>query len=204
MDLRRATPGDAPHAAQLIAETLGESGAALFGLGDTQIMLQALADFFVRKGNRFSHEFTTLAEIDGTPTGLLLAFPGWNILQSSLKLIGAMPSIYGWRAALHILGRAIPGVGLPETERDEFYIAHLCTAAAYRRRGVAKSLLQVAETQAHDAGLKKLSLIVEVADQPAVLLYESQGFKAIRRFNLRYFNHKLRSDLHYRMVKYFV
>ncbi len=115
-----------------------------------------------------------------------------------------MPSIYGWQASLRVLGRTLPGVGLPETKGDEFYIAHLCTAAAYRRRGVAKSLLQEAETQAHHAGLNKLSLIVEVADQPAVFLYESQGFKTIRRFYLRYFNHKLRSDLHYRMVKYLI
>ncbi len=201
---RPALPQDAPCAAGLIATTMDEFGRSLFGSGNAQLLLRTLRELFIRKGNRFSHEFSTLAEIDHRTAGLLLAFPARLQMQAQLKMAGALPAILGWRAALRLLLRALPAAGAREVAGGEFYIAHLATHEDFRRKGVARFLLETAEGLARSAGLTKLSLIVVPENLPAVSLYRGWGFSIAEVVHTRWFEGGLRVSSHYRMVKQFI
>ena len=198
---RPALPLDAPCAAELIAATMGDFGQSLFGFGDRQRLLHALEKLFSLKGNRFSHEYATLTETEGKTAGLLLAFPAGKQTPAQLKMVRALPGIYGWRGALRLLWRALPAAGMREMAKDEFYIAHLATAAEFRRKGVAKFLLQAAERLARAAGLSKLSLIVEPENQPAVNLYLASGFETVKVIQTPWLERGFHSNSHYRMLK---
>ncbi len=67
---------DAPAAARLLADTMAGFGVAVLGLGDEQMELKALLRWFGEKDNRFSHQFSHMARLDGEMAGLLLCFPG--------------------------------------------------------------------------------------------------------------------------------
>jgi len=176
-------------------------GQSLFGRGDRRLLLRSIAALFTLKGNRFSHEFSTLAEIDQQTAGLLLAFPARVQIKAQLRLAGDLPAILGWRAALRLLLRALPAVGAREMAGGEFYIAHLATHEEFRRKGVARFLLETAEGLARSAGLSKLSLIVVPENQPAVSLYRGWGFSIAEVVQTHWFERGLRASSHYRMVK---
>jgi len=176
--IRPATPTDAPWAAPLIAETMGHFGQAYFGLGSHLRLIRALEIFFVAPENRMSHQVTSVAEVEHQPAGILVAFPGAQLKRLNLGLARYFPQAYRpWE----LLWLALLGFGLmfkSEAHRDEFYIAHLATAPAFRRRGVARALLSHAENLARSAGLRKLALLVDKKNVPARRLYEEQGFTA--------------------------
>jgi len=198
---RAASPQDAPCAAELIASTMDSFGEALFGLGDRQTLLRALASLFEHKGNRFSHEYTSLVEVGGQTAGLLLAFPGRRLTAASIKMVRALPEIYGWRQTLQLLWLALPAASMHEASADEFYIAHLATAPEFRRMGIGKYLLQTADKLARAKGLPKLSLIVKPDNQPAVHLYLTTGFETVAYIRTPRMAHSLHSSGHNRMVK---
>ena len=75
-------------------------------------------------------------------------------------------------------GRSIRGW---HHEPPDAYVSSLAVATSHRRRGVATALMQAAEEQYLSEGRESISLQVEVANQPAVSLYESLGYKTIGR-----------------------
>lgn len=58
-------------------------------------------------------------------------------------------------------------------------VADLVTLRDYRRKGVARALLEAAESFARERGTKWLRIGVLAANQVAVDLYETQGFSRI-------------------------
>ena len=60
-------------------------------------------------------------------------------------------------------------------------------AAAHRRRGLGRALLEQAVAWAHDAGVLKLELHVFPWNEPALKLYEAFGFEreGLRREHYR-------------------
>jgi putative acetyltransferase len=73
-------------------------------------------------------------------------------------------------------------VGRLSLARDPHPASHhvadlgLMVAAAYRRRGIGRALLEQAVAWAQGAGVRKLELHVFPWNEPAVALYESFGF----------------------------
>lgn len=62
-------------------------------------------------------------------------------------------------------------------EDASYYISGLALYEPYRRRGLGKRLLQIAERQARECDLKKVSLIAFASNTPALNLYFQQGYK---------------------------
>lgn len=59
---------------------------------------------------------------------------------------------------------------------DEGYIANVCTAPGFRRRGVASALIDEMISRARTLGLSFLSLEVRASNAPAISLYAGKGF----------------------------
>jgi ribosomal protein S18 acetylase RimI-like enzyme len=65
----------------------------------------------------------------------------------------------------------------PAPAAQSLYIDALGTAPAFRRRGVARALLTVAEDRASRLGLRRVSLETEIDNEAARALYERCGFE---------------------------
>ena len=59
---------------------------------------------------------------------------------------------------------------------DEGFIANLAVHPAYRRQGIARSLLREAQEYAEAHDLTRLTLEVRASNVPAIALYEGMGF----------------------------
>jgi ribosomal protein S18 acetylase RimI-like enzyme len=64
--------------------------------------------------------------------------------------------------------------------RPILFVENVVVAAAHRRRGVGRQLLDAAKEIARSAGCYKIQLL-SAADPPAPAFYESNGFRAIAR-----------------------
>jgi ribosomal protein S18 acetylase RimI-like enzyme len=64
----------------------------------------------------------------------------------------------------------------PDLPGKVLYVDSLVTATAFRRRGVARGLLALAEERARELGLPRLALDTHLDNVPARALYERQGF----------------------------
>jgi aminoglycoside 3-N-acetyltransferase I len=62
-----------------------------------------------------------------------------------------------------------------EQERSEFYIYDLAVAKPFRRRGIARSLIEALKLIARDAGAWVIFVQADREDEPAVALYRSMG-----------------------------
>lgn len=62
-----------------------------------------------------------------------------------------------------------------EQERSEFYIYDLAVAKPFRRRGIARSLIEALKPIARDAGAWVVFVQADREDEPAVALYRSMG-----------------------------
>ncbi len=64
-----------------------------------------------------------------------------------------------------------------EAEKNEYLIAHVAVFETFRRKGIARALLDKAILCAREASLSRVVLEVEIGNTPAIQLYEGVGFK---------------------------
>ena len=88
-----------------------------------------------------------------------------------------------------------------ETEKDEYYIAHLAVHPDFRRMGIGNDLIDHAAALARQAGLGKVSLIVEIDNDPAIALYQKAGFEIIHTTETPELVDKFHTPGFHRMVK---
>jgi ribosomal protein S18 acetylase RimI-like enzyme len=172
-----ATPEEAPTAARLLAETMAGFGVAVLGLGDEQLELKAMAKWFAEKDNRFSYQFARIARLDGEIAGLLLCFSGRDAERLSLNCRHSMRQVYGIRQVIKLIWRGMVLGHTREAEKDEYLVAHVAVFEQFRRKGIAKALLDKTAADARIAGFKKCVLEVEIGNTPAITLYHGYGFR---------------------------
>lgn len=73
------------------------------------------------------------------------------------------------------------GFTLARMTGDDAELLTLCVLPAYRRQGIAASLLDMATGRARELGAGRLFLEVAETNEPARALYASRGFAAGRR-----------------------
>ncbi|MGN0550938.1 MAG: ribosomal protein S18-alanine N-acetyltransferase [Acutalibacteraceae bacterium] len=73
-------------------------------------------------------------------------------------------------------GQAVGYIGL-HIVCDEAYIANLAVHPDFRRKGIARQLLQTAEGLSLGMGCRFISLEVRKSNNAAISLYKSEGFK---------------------------
>jgi ribosomal protein S18 acetylase RimI-like enzyme len=176
VELRRAQPDDAHEIAPLI---LHAAPYLRLLLGDDHDAWHAAEHAFRSDRTMFGYRYGMVATEDGRIAGFLIAFPGR--LWGSLKL-GTGVTLARAAGVKHagdlvkrgrILDRLHPGVP-PEV----LYVSALAVHPDFRRRGVARALLERAVAGAQGLHLG-VALDVDLGNDAARLLYESLGFREI-------------------------
>lgn len=62
---------------------------------------------------------------------------------------------------------------------DEIHILNVAVDPAYRRKGIARALLDEMFRRAREAGLALATLEVRISNDPAIRLYEGLGFRRV-------------------------
>jgi GNAT superfamily N-acetyltransferase len=145
--------------------------------GGPQRARRLLRTLYPRAAHTASWEVCHVAEADGAVVGVLAAFPaaaGDALARRFVRL--TLTHSPPWRVpALYRHLRATAAVS-PHPPRGMLYVDALATAAAYRRRGVARALLAQAERLADEAGLEGVALDTGIDNRAARSLYEHGGF----------------------------
>jgi ribosomal protein S18 acetylase RimI-like enzyme len=166
---------DTTTAARLLADTMAGFGVAVLGAGDEQLELKALQRWYGEKDNRFSHR-------------LLLCFPGREVPGLTKGCARSILSIYRFGQLVKLTWRGLVLGRAKEAEKDEFLISHIAVFESYRRKGIARALLDKAVLCAREAGLSRVVLEVEIGNTAAIQLYEGYGFKT--QFTTDFGRHK--------------
>jgi len=168
---------DAPDAARLLAETMASFGVAVLGAGDEELELKALLRWYGEEDNRFSYQLSHMARLDGEIAGLILCFPGKEVPGLTKGCARSILSIYGFGQLVKLIWRGMVLGRSNEAEKDEYLISHIAVFDSFRRKGIARALLDKAVLCAREANLSRVVLEVEIGNTAAIQLYESYGFR---------------------------
>ena len=200
--IRPALPADAAATAPLIALSMAGFGEAVLGLNDRPRLLRALEHFFRLPGSRFSHDCSSVAEMDGLVVGVLVAFPCAEMNGRNLRMARQFPGAYSFPEILKIIRLSLPMISLSEALPAEFYTANLAVDPAWQGRGVGVALLAHAERLAAEKGLAVCSLNVDLDNPRAKALYERQGYQTMRTINTPGMQARYHSGGYDHMVKH--
>ncbi|HXF53894.1 MAG TPA: GNAT family N-acetyltransferase [Hyphomicrobiaceae bacterium] len=161
---RGAAPEDAEHLAQFV--NAASDGLSYYlwertaGPGETAWCVGRRRAR--REEGSFSYRNAVIAEISGSVAGCLIGYP---LPDEPQPIDAEMPAMF------------VPLQELENRACGTWYVNVLATYPAFRRRGVARHLLALAETAAKRAGRRGLSIIVADTNAPARRLYEFYGFR---------------------------
>lgn len=196
-----ASKENADQASELLYATMGKFADATLGMGSHELCMLGINGLFKKRGNRFSHDSTHLLWQDEKTAGLLLSFPGWQFNRRAAKIGLQAWSVYGFNVTIRMLLNSLKVLTAKETEKDEYYIAHLAVHPDFRRMGIGNDLIDHAAALARQAGLGKVSLIVEIDNDPAIALYQKAGFEIIHTTETPELVDKFHTPGFHRMVK---
>jgi ribosomal protein S18 acetylase RimI-like enzyme len=145
--------------------------------GSAKRALALLHAIYRERGHAASYECCRVAVAGGELVGVVAGFPvgdGDRLARRFVRL--TLPRLPPWRwpgTFRHL--RAAGGVS-PNPPRDAYYVDALAVDPAWRRRGVARRLLDEAEAEAARAGLGSVALDTGLHNLAARALYQAYGF----------------------------
>ena len=154
--IRPAQPSDAEVASVLLYSAYAHTQLTYPLSAEHENMFSGrLQHFFRDDGNRFSYQYTQVAEHNSEVVGLVLSFEG----RDEERLNAAT----GWQMER-------------EAEDDEWYIDALAVLQNWGRQGIGTRLLQNAEQQARQHNYTKVALNVAQGNTPALSLYQHMHY----------------------------
>jgi len=172
---RQATKADAPDLAYL--NTLSGGGFIEFLYGDAVPgigPIDLFAETMAGDAEPYTWRNCVVADDGGQVVGNLCTFPFDDDAKSEPD-----PRIPAER--LSILNNPVmEQLGAPGT----WYISDVAVRPDYRRRGLGRRLMQLAEAQAREKAFTEMSLHVFEDNHGAVALYETMGFWVADRCSL--------------------
>ena len=136
-----------------------------------------LSAIYGRPAHSASWEFCHVAEIDGDVVGVLAGFPSRRGEELGRRFLAlTMPRIPPWRWARVMRHLRAAGRVAPMPPAGSWYVDALAVRGDWRRRGVARTLLEIAEHQARRDGATGVALDTGLGNAPARALYEACGF----------------------------
>jgi ribosomal protein S18 acetylase RimI-like enzyme len=137
-----------------------------------------LAAVYSRPGHAASFDVCSVAELDGGVAGVIAWFPvteGDERARRFVSLTAPRVPPWHWPALLRHLRAA--GTVSPNPPIGTLYVDALAVAPEFRRRGIARTLLEGAEHAAAQAGLGGVTLDTGLHNEPARSLYEAVGYR---------------------------
>lgn len=201
LSIRDGRRGDVDRAVPLLYESAQPMAAAAFGLGDPQRALAAVERMYLARGSLFSWDTCSVAEIDGRIVGIVASCRIDEMRSRNLATIGPLLRSLGPFRAMALLRRGLVPTGLGPrsvvpralrrhreppmvslSDSSDHFVNALAVGDRYRRRGIARRLVDCAHAaaSAEAAG----SMIVNVFEQNAAArdFYRGLGYRRVRRF----------------------
>ena len=163
--IRDARPDDAPFLAKCIM-----AGMHFYDfetdIPDESDIYERLIECERREDLLYSYRYTRVAEMDGTPVGSLLSYPGEIYRVMRHKTFSELwPDLAQMDAESEM-----------ETGPGEYYLDTLAVLPSYRHHGIGKALLVDGIQKGESLGYDRIALVAD-SDMPhLVRLYESIGF----------------------------
>ena len=177
-EVRAYRPRDSGATAALLYESAG--GMYDRYAGSRKLAERALSRSLAREGTTASSDVVHVAEIDGRVAGAMAAMPFDEWTPRAHAFLGVtLRSIPPWRWPAALWLYRASGRRAPEPPAASFYVDSLATAEPFRRRGAARALLDDAERQARQHGLRAVALDTWVDNGPARTLYRRVGFTEV-------------------------
>ena len=130
----------------------------------------------------FSISRATLILTDGTPTGFFVGMGGDECRRRHRVFGLVVLKEAGREERASLAARLKTGQGLaPEVEADVFFLSGLAVAPEYRGQGLGRALLNEYLATGRRGGFRRFELSVFERSTKAVRLYESAGFRVVRR-----------------------
>ena len=171
--VRPAHVDDAEAIGEIVAAALRDKYAP--ALGDAALRgVAALARWEISSVPSSLH---WVGEIDGRVGGVVHLAIG---MEGFRGFCGALAAEVGWPRALRAT-LVLSALGHGDLAPDEAYVEELAVADWARRRGVARALLAACEAEARRRRRGRLTLWVTTTNAAALPLYESEGFREVRR-----------------------
>jgi ribosomal protein S18 acetylase RimI-like enzyme len=173
--VRKARQDDAVAVARLLHESSPQIYDRFSGGPERAVAILERA--FRQPGNVASEEVVSVVELDGRPVAAMAAFPigeGPARARSFIRLALRRVPFWLWGRTLRLYS-----AGTRVAREDSLYIDALATDHGLRRRGAASALLDEAERQASDHGLRAVTLDTTLDNEPARALYARAGYDEV-------------------------
>ncbi len=176
--VRPFAPGDESATVALLYESSG--GMYDRFTGNRELAKRALAHALSSDETTASADVVWVAELDGATAGAMAAMPyrEWTPRAHQFLRV-TLQSIPVWRWPSTLWMYRSSGRMAPEPPGTALYIDSLATDERYRRRGVARALLDEAEATARAGGLRTLALDTGQENRAARSLYLDAGFEEV-------------------------
>ncbi|GGB58710.1 N-acetyltransferase [Tistrella bauzanensis] len=150
--LRPACPTDAAAIADLVAMADPLSIGGLTGLDDPAAAMAAYRALVQSASGVASHLHARVFEQDGRVIGVVVAYPGRLVVADDIPAEARV------------------------TEAGDFYIDNVAVFPEHRGQGIARRLIEAAETTAIGDGFPAVSLIVDERNHDAFTVYDRLGY----------------------------
>ena len=137
-----------------------------------------------RTGHAASFEVCAVAEVDGELAGVIAWFPVSEGDERARRFVSlTAPRVPPWRWPGLLRHLRAAGTVSPNPPARMLYVDALAVDPSFRRRGVARALLERAERAAIEHRLDGVALDTGLHNEAARALYEATGFseREIRR-----------------------
>ena len=176
--MRPFTTGDEQATVPLLYESSGGMYDRL--AGNRELAERALARALSREATTASADVVWVAERHGEVAGAMAAMPYTEWTPRAHRFLRAtLRSVPPWRWPRALWLYRSSGRVAPEPSPRSLYIDSLATAAAHRRSGVARSMLEKAEDMARGEGLRAVALDTWQDNRAARALYLGAGFEEV-------------------------
>jgi ribosomal protein S18 acetylase RimI-like enzyme len=137
-----------------------------------------LAAVYGRPGHAASFEVCEVAELDGELAGVVAWFPVGEGDERARRFVSlTAPRVPPWRWPALLRHLRAAGTVSPHPPPGTLYVDALAVDPAYRRRGVARALLDRAEQVAAAQELSGVALDTGLHNEPARALYTARGYR---------------------------
>ena len=169
IEIREAAKSQAAEIASLIMTAMTDDCCLYFcgdgyGLKDFRKMMTLLVE---REDSQYSYKNTLVALVGDRVAGISVSYDGGMLHRLRQVFI---------EAAKEYIGKDHSGMD-DETQAGELYLDSLAVMPEYRRRGIAKLLIEKTKEKAISLGLPCVGLLVDQENPSGEALYSSVGFR---------------------------